>query len=270
MDLAKRLGVEQAFTTGKTDMDWIRAIYEPALAQGKAKKVAMPDFDTFWNGTGLVEFPVAEATRKWTKFADFRADPLLNRLPTASGKFEIYLDRHRADEIHGLSASSDLAGADRVAGPEGRQVSAAREFGTPGNSAALAALQQPRASRKIYTVAGREPCLINSADAAARGIANGDVVRLFNDRGQCLAGAVVTDDIMPGVVRLNEGGWYDPTEWGAPNALCKYGDVNVLTLDIGTSRLAQGTSACSAMAEVEKYKDTPPAVTAFTAPAVAM
>jgi trimethylamine-N-oxide reductase (cytochrome c) len=71
------------------------------------------------------------------------------------------------------------------------------------------------------------------------------------------------------VVRLNEGGWYDPTEWGAPNTLCKYGDANVLTPDIGTSRLTQGTSACTAMAEVEKYKATPPEVTAFAAPAAA-
>jgi len=115
-------------------------------------------------------------------------------------------------------------------------------------------------------VAGREPCLINPADAAARGIGNGDVVRLFNDRGQCLAGAVVTDDVRPGVVRLNEGAWYDPAEPGSPNTLCKYGDPNVLTPDIGTSRLTQGTSACTAMADVEKYQGTTPPVTVFTAP----
>jgi anaerobic selenocysteine-containing dehydrogenase len=69
-----------------------------------------------------------------------------------------------------------------------------------------------------YAVAGREPCLINPADAAARGIADGDVVRVFNDRGQILAGAVVTDAIRPGVLRVNEGGWFDPvdpTEAGA-------------------------------------------------------
>ena len=45
-------------------------------------------------------------------------------------------------------------------------------------------------ARDWYKVAGREPLLINTADAAARGIAAGDVVRLFNGRGQTLAGAV--------------------------------------------------------------------------------
>ena len=51
--------------------------------------------------------------------------------------------------------------------------------------------------REGYAVAGREPCLINPVDAEARGIADGDVVRVFNDRGQVLAGAVVTDAVRP-------------------------------------------------------------------------
>jgi len=123
--------------------------------------------------------------------------------------------------------------------------------------------------RAGYAVAGREPCLINPADAAARGIADGDVVRVFNARGQVLAGAVVTDDIMPGVIRINEGAWYDPVESGAPNTLCRYGDVNVLTQDIGSSKLAQATSALTVLAEVEKYQGPPPAVQVFQAPAMA-
>ena len=41
-------------------------------------------------------------------------------------------------------------------------------------------------------VQGREPVRIHPDDAAARGIADGDVVRLFNHRGACLAGAVLS------------------------------------------------------------------------------
>ena len=44
----------------------------------------------------------------------------------------------------------------------------------------------------------------------------------------------------PGVIRVNEGGWYDPLEPGKPATLCKYGDVNNLSMDIGTSKLGQG------------------------------
>lgn len=93
--------------------------------------------------------------------------------------------------------------------------------------------------RQQYTVAGKEPVFINPQDASARGIRNGDVVRVFNARGQVLAGAVVSDRYAPGVARIHEGAWYDPDKGGEPGALCKYGNPNVLTIDIGTSQLAQ-------------------------------
>ncbi len=51
-------------------------------------------------------------------------------------------------------------------------------------------------------------------DAAARGIADGDIIRLFNARGACLAGVRVTDGIRRGVVQLPTGAWYDPVDPG--------------------------------------------------------
>ena len=51
---------------------------------------------------------------------------------------------------------------------------------------------------------------IHPDDAAARGIADGDVVRVFNDRGACLAGAVLDEALRPGVAQLSTGAWYDP------------------------------------------------------------
>jgi trimethylamine-N-oxide reductase (cytochrome c) len=83
--------------------------------------------------------------------------------------------------------------------------------------------------------------MINPHDAAARGIHDGDVVRVFNDRGQMLTGARVTEDVRAGVIRVNEGGWFDPFEPDKVGSLCKYGDV-------------------------EKYQGTPPPVTVFSAP----
>jgi biotin/methionine sulfoxide reductase len=59
-------------------------------------------------------------------------------------------------------------------------------------------------------VAGREAVAINPADAVRRGIADGDVVRVYNGCGACLAGAVVTDTVSPGVLRLWCGAWYNP------------------------------------------------------------
>jgi len=120
--------------------------------------------------------------------------------------------------------------------------------------------------RETYEVAGREPVWINPEDARARGLKGGEVVRIFNDRGATLAGAIVTDRIRKGVVMLQEGAWYDPDEPGKPGAMCKHGNINVLTLDKGTSKLAQGNIANTALVEVEPLKGAAPAVTAFTPP----
>ena len=92
-------------------------------------------------------------------------------------------------------------------------------------------------------------------------------MRVFNGRGQLLAGAIITDRVMPDVVRLSEGGWYDPLEGGVPGTLCKYGDVNVLSLDIPTSQLAQGNCGHTILADIEKYEGELPRVTVFEAPA---
>ncbi len=120
--------------------------------------------------------------------------------------------------------------------------------------------------RQQYAVGGKEPVFINPQDASARGIRNGDIVRVFNARGQVLAGAVVSDRYAPGVARIHEGAWYDPDKGGDINALCKYGNPNVLTLDIGTSQLAQATSAHTTLVEIEKYTGHIDNVTAFNGP----
>ncbi|MGO4842080.1 molybdopterin dinucleotide binding domain-containing protein, partial [Rhizobiaceae sp. 2RAB30] len=113
-------------------------------------------------------------------------------------------------------------------------------------------------------IQGREPIRLHPQDAARRGIADGDIVRVFNERGACLAGVILSEDIRPGVVQLATGAWYDPLEPGIIGTLDKHGNPNVLTRDQGTSSLAQGPSAQSCLAEVEKYSGTLPATTCFT------
>ncbi|MHA6613175.1 molybdopterin dinucleotide binding domain-containing protein [Photobacterium damselae] len=62
--------------------------------------------------------------------------------------------------------------------------------------------------------ADREPVYISTKDAAARGIKSGDLVRVFNDRGQVLAGAVVvTDDYSAGVMSYPRRCMVQPTRW---------------------------------------------------------
>jgi biotin/methionine sulfoxide reductase len=120
---------------------------------------------------------------------------------------------------------------------------------------------------RAQKVEGREPIRISPDDAAKRGIRDGDVVRVFNARGACLAGAAIDAGVMPGVVVMATGAWFDPAEEaGAPE---RHGNPNVLTLDIGTSPLAQGTSALTALVEIERWDAPAPPVRAFTPPRLA-
>ena len=66
-----------------------------------------------------------------------------------------------------------------------------------------------------------------------------------------------------GVVKLSTGAWYDPVEPGVPGSLEKHGNPNVLTQDVGASRLSQGCAAQSCLVEIERFDGEPPPVTAF-------
>ena len=108
--------------------------------------------------------------------------------------------------------------------------------------------------------------VIHPKDATLRDIQQGDVVRLFNRRGSCLAGAQVCDTTTPGVVRLATGAWWDPLNPGDPHTMDKHGNPNVLTQDIGASRLSQGCAAQSCLVQIERFDEVPPPVTAFDLP----
>ena len=91
---------------------------------------------------------------------------------------------------------------------------------------------------------------------------------MFNDRGSCLAGIKITDDVMQGVVQMSTGAWYDPENPTQDGSMCKHGKPNVLTPDKGTSKLGQGPIAHSCLIEIEKYNDKVPKLTAFDPPTI--
>ena len=262
-EISDRLGSREFFDEGKDEMAWIQQFYKTAYDQGGSSGIDMPDFDTFWE-KGYVQYPVTDAGKNFVRYADFREDPLLEPLGTPSGLIEIYsknIEKMGYDDCP--PHPTWMEPFERVGGPGAKyplHVTSSHpnyRLHTQLNGTKL---------REKYVVAGREPCLINSEDAKERGIADGDVVRVFNDRGQCLAGAVVTDEISRGVIRLCEGGWFDPVEPGKQKTLCAYGDVNNLTDNISSSKLAQATTAHSAIADVEKYAGELPEVKVFNTP----
>jgi biotin/methionine sulfoxide reductase len=115
-------------------------------------------------------------------------------------------------------------------------------------------------------IEGREPVRIHPRDATARGIGDGDIVRLYNDRGACLAAAVLSDALRPGVAQLSTGAWYDPENPAADKPLCVHGNPNVLTRDAGTSKLAQGCTGQLCLVEIARFDGPLPPVKAFDPP----
>jgi len=116
--------------------------------------------------------------------------------------------------------------------------------------------------RETYSIQGREPLFMNPQDAQKLGIQHGDLVRVFNERGQAIVGAHLSDSFPSGVVRLQEGAWYSPL--GAEiGAIDTYGDPNTMTLDIGSSMLAQAVSANTCLVNVEKFQGVAPQPNGF-------
>jgi biotin/methionine sulfoxide reductase len=255
-DLADRLGFRDAFTEGRTEMDWIRHLYAVIRQRGARLAVDFPPFDEFWE-KGWFALPAID--RPAVLMEEFRADPVAHRLPTPSGRIEIH-----SATIEGFGYA-DCPGHPVWLEP-------AEWLGGAGAARHPLHLISNQPDRKLHSqydhgpfcregkVAGREPIWINPVDAGARGIASGDLVRVFNDRGACLAGAVVTDAVRASVVQLATGSWFDPAEPGRPGALDRHGNPNVLTLDKPTSKLAQAPSAMTCLVEVERWEGPAPAV----------
>lgn len=261
--LAQRFGTRDSFTEGRSADEWLRHMYEVAREQALESHAFWPSFDEFWE-RGYLETP---ESRPRVTFDDFRADPERHALRTPSGRIEI------SSEKIANYGYEDCPGHPTWMEPaEWLGSHLARRYPlhlltTQPRTRLHGQLDMGSVSRESK-IAGREPMRINRNDAEARGIRDGDIVRVFNDRGAILAGATLTDDIRAGVIQISTGAWYDPAEPGEIGSLDKHGNPNVLTLDKGTSSLAQGSSAQSTLVEVEKFEADLPSVSAFEPPVI--
>ena len=261
--LAERLGFQAQFTEGRTEMEWLRHLYDLARQQAAQHHVNLPSFEVFWE-TGHVELPVPDDPP--VLFAAYRADPQANPLKTPSGRIEIFSDTIAAFDYDDCPGHPVWLEPAEWLGSAQAQVYPLHLLSNQPSSRLHSQLDCGEGSRSAK-VAQREPVWINTDDAVARGISTGDVVRIYNARGACLAGAIVTDAIRPGVIQLATGAWFDPLDPAEIGSLDKHGNPNVLTLDKGTSKLAQCSVAQTALVEVARFTGEAPAITVFTPPA---
>jgi len=256
--LAERLGTAQAFTEGRSTREWLKHLYGPTRKALADRGLLAPEFEEFWR-TGELTLP-SEPDDGGVLRA-FRVDPVAHPLRTPSGKIEIF-----SQQIAGFGyadcpghpawlSPTDVPDERRplrlVANQPATRLHSQFDFG--GHSGAL-------------KQRGREVMRMHPADAARRGIADGDIVRLFNERGACLAAARVTAEVRRGVVQLPTGAWYDPEDPREDKPLCVHGNPNVLTRDVGTSRLAQGCTGQLTTVEVERFAGNLPPVQAYEPP----
>ena len=259
---AKRLGREEEYRQGLTEMEWIEKLYNECKAENAVKGFEMPEFTKFWED-GYVLFPDGPL---WVRHAAFREDPEVNALGTPSGFIEIFSRKIAAYHY------------DNCKGHPVWLEKNERSHGGPNSEKYPFWLQSPHpdsrlhsqmceidSARAKYSIADREPVYMNEEDAKAKGIKHGDVVLVFNDRGSLIAGANISPNFPKGVLRIFEGAWYGPLN-AEVGSVDTYGDPNTVTMDVGTSDLAQATSANTCIVDIRKYEGPAPDVTSFGGP----
>lgn len=242
-ELAKRMGVEQQFTEGRTQEGWLRHLYQ----QSQKAIPELPSFEEF-RKQGI--FKKRDPAGHHVAYKTFRADPVANPLTTPSGKIEIY-----SAELAQIAATWELQ-PDDVIDPLPVYAAGFESFDDPLNQKYplqltgfhyKARTHSTYGNVEVLKAACRQEMWINPLDARERDIKNGDIVRIFNGRGEVQINAKVTPRMMPGVVALGEGAWYSPDE----NRIDRAGSINVLTTQ-RPSPLAKGNPSHTNLVQVTK------------------
>ena len=256
VEIAKKLGMEEAVTEGFSVDDLIEATYKGM------KFDAVVDWDEFQEKDYCV-LPVAPDWEKWPAgLYEFYKDPEGHPLPTPSGKLEFYseslakafpTDAERPpypqwiekgithDER--ISSKRALAYPLLVMSNHGRWRVHAQCDDIPWTREAL--------TGKVKGFDGYlyEPCWMHPSDAEARGIKDGDIVRVFNERGGVLCGALVWERIMPGVISIDHGARAD---FISSSRLDRGGAINTIAPEGLVSKHAAGQATSGFLAEVER------------------
>ena len=216
--LAARLGIQGY--NDKTEEGWLRELTSETI----------DDFETF-RARGVARLPAPEDA---VAFAREIRDPARYRFTTPSGKIEIYSMT--------LAARPDPYGLGSIPAiptwiPEPADARHPLRLVTPKSRARTHSIHD---NQPVLARADRDDVWLHSDDARARGIADGQRVRVFNDRGATELVVRVTDRIAPGVVSIKEGAWFTLDAAG----LDTHGCSNMLTPDRASPAGASPFNTC--------------------------
>jgi len=206
-ELAPRLGVYNY--SDKTEDQWLREIAKSIEGFGEYEE---------FKKKGVQRIHLS---RPLVAFEEQIEDPDKNPFHTPSGKIEIYSQR-----------LADMNNPQIP--PIPKYVEHWENLNDPLVEKYPLQLITPHPKRRAHSSFHNIPWLkelephaiwINSVDAQARGIGEGDKARVFNDRGEMIIPAFVTERIMPGIVSIDQGAWFEPDEKGVDLGGC----TNTLT-----------------------------------------
>jgi biotin/methionine sulfoxide reductase len=245
--IGRRLGVDASFTEGRSSEDWLRWLYEESRRKAGTCGVTLPDYSTFIaKGWHYIEpgRPSSGALEA------FRKDPQAARLKTRSGRIEICCE-HIADLSHNsiLPHPAWYAPQEWLGNATGKH-----QFhlisGQPADK--LHSQMDHGAESRATKINGRAVAALNPLDAEALGVCDGDLLRVFNERGACLVSTQLDLSLMQGCVAISTGAWLDAARQEDGTLICRNGNPNTLTSDRGTSDFSQGPTAHSCLVRIER------------------
>jgi molybdopterin guanine dinucleotide-containing S/N-oxide reductase-like protein len=254
--IAEKMGLLEEYTRGKTTKELIKSGFERSGVQNFATYEEFSEKGYF----------VVPTDPEWSKYPaglrKFYEDPVSNPLKTPSGKIEFYSqnlakyfpdDKERPPVPHwierGQSHDEGLSG-ERAKNYPLLILSNHGRWRVHANHDDITWLREI-STCKVKGPDGYqyEPLWMNPVDAQGRKIGQGDVVKVYNERGGVLGGAYVTERVMPGVVYMDHGARYDPI---VPGELDRGGAINTITPHNTTSKNATGMVCSGFLVEVEK------------------
>ncbi len=254
--VAEKLGMLEQVTDGFNNEELIRAVFDGMQFDRFVTWEEFDDKDYF-------VIPYTEDWQKWPAgFYEFYKDPVANPLPTPTGKLEFYseslntyfpTDAERPPIPKWIEKG--ITHDERISSKRAR-IYPLLVMSNHGRWRVHAQCDDIPWTKEAVTgkVKGwdgywYEPCWINPDDAEIRGIKDGDIVKVYNERGGVLCGALVWERIMPGVISIDHGARAD---FIIPCELDRGGAINTISPEGLTSKHAAGQATSGFLAEVER------------------